>query len=281
MKPVISLIALGAMGASLGKVLVANGLEVRTLLEGRSAATIERAKAAGMVGADWDGLCDVDIVLSVVPPDAAMPLVEKMTKLLGAMEKPPIFVDCNAVNADNAKQMGDFAEQVGCPFVDGGIIGGTARDGYQGPTLYVSGDRAKEIAVLNDYGLYISVLDGPVGAASALKMSYAGITKGLIAICSTMVLAADRAGVGEALQTELARTQANIFASLGRSVPGCFSKARRWVPEMLEISEFVSEPGVEDQIYQGFAAHYQRMADDFDGENQRTDILQSFFKKPE
>ena len=41
-------------------------------------------------------------------------------------------------------------------------------------------------------------MDGPIGAASAIKMSFGGITKGLIAIGSAMVLAAHRAGVAEA-----------------------------------------------------------------------------------
>lgn len=280
MKPTITLIAPGAMGASIGARLVANGIEVRTLLDGRSAATIERANNAGMIGADWDALCDVDIILSIVPPNAAMLLVEKMAKMLGSMEKPPIFVDCNAVNSESAKEMAKVMDEAGCPFVDGGIIGGPAREGYQGPTLYVAGERADEIAVLNDFGLFISILDGPVGAASALKMAYAGMTKGLIAICSTMVLAADQAGVSEVLREEMMKSQPAMFASLGRSTQVCFSKAGRWVPEMLEISEFASVLAADDQIYKGFSAHYQRMAEDFNGDGKKGEILKTFFSKP-
>lgn len=278
MKPIVTLIAPGNMGASLGARLTANGIEVRTSLEGRSAATIERAQSAGMVGVDDDALYDVDIVLSVLPPSEAMPLVKRMAKRLGAMEKPPLFVDCNAVSSQSAGKMAAVMSEAGAPFVDGGIIGGPARVGYV-PKLYVSGERASEAAVLNDYGLFVPVLDGPVGAASALKMSYAGITKGLTAIGTSMVLAAERAGAGEALYKELADTQSQLLARFSRNIPNMFSKARRWGPEMQEISEFVSERAGEEQVYQGFAALYERIADDFEGENKETETLRAFFAR--
>lgn len=278
MKPIVTLIAPGNMGASLGERLTANGIEVRTSLEGRSAATIERAQSAGMIGVDDDTLYDVDIVLSVLPPSEAMPLVERMAKRLGAMEKPPLFVDCNAVSSQSAEKMAAIMGEAGAPFVDGGIIGGPARVGY-GPKLYVSGERAEEIAVLNDYGLFVPVLDGPVGAASALKMSYAGITKGLTAIGTSMVLAAEQAGAGEALYKELADTQSQLLERFSRTIPNMFSKARRWGPEMQEISEFVSERAGEEQVYQGFAALYERIAEDFEGENKETETLRVFFRR--
>ena len=41
----------GMMGSAVGARLVENGIEVRTLLAGRSEATVARAKAAGMVDA--------------------------------------------------------------------------------------------------------------------------------------------------------------------------------------------------------------------------------------
>ena len=48
MTPVVAIVAPGAMGAAVGKRLVDNGLKVLTSLQGRSEATVARAKAAGM-----------------------------------------------------------------------------------------------------------------------------------------------------------------------------------------------------------------------------------------
>ncbi len=65
-------------------------------------------------------------------------------------------------------------------------------------------------ARLNDYGLIVRVLEGPLTAASALKMSYAGITKGFTALGAAMMLAASRGGSAEALKAELAESRPDL-----------------------------------------------------------------------
>ena len=52
--------------------------------------------------------------------------------------------------------------------VDGGIIGGPPKPNYNGPVFYFSGADAHAAAVLNEFGLPCKVIDGPIGAASAL-----------------------------------------------------------------------------------------------------------------
>ena len=58
------------------------------------------------------------------------------------------------------------------------------------------------------------VLDGPLTAASALKMSYAGITKGFTALGAAMMLAATRGGSAEALKAELAESRPDLLRYL-------------------------------------------------------------------
>ncbi|MBE7608053.1 6-phosphogluconate dehydrogenase, partial [Salmonella enterica subsp. enterica serovar 4:-:1,2] len=72
---------------------------------------------------------------------------------------------------------------------------------------YLSGERAGDVAMLKDCGLDVRIVEGPVGAASALKMSYAGIVKCLAGIGAAMVIAATRAGAADALRDELALSQ--------------------------------------------------------------------------
>jgi len=119
-------------------------------------------------------------------------------------------------------------------------------------------------------------MDGPVGAASALKMCYAGINKGLIAIGSAMILAAERAGAGDALWTELEHSQAQLLARYGRAIPDMFSKARRWAPEMEEIAGFAAADPAAAQAFHAFAALYERLADDLDGEGTEIAALRDF-----
>ena len=106
---------------------------------------------------------------------------------------------------------------------------------------------------MNRHGLDIRVLEGPIGAASALKMSYAGITKGFTALGAAMALAATRAGAAEALHRELADSQPALLGWLTRQVPRMYPKAYRWVAEMEEIAGFIGAPDAGGTMLDGAA----------------------------
>jgi 3-hydroxyisobutyrate dehydrogenase-like beta-hydroxyacid dehydrogenase len=170
-------------------------------------------------------------------------------------------------------------EAVHCPYVDVGIIGLPPQPGAKGPRFYASGREAPRFATLGQYGLDIAVLDGPIGAASALKMSYAGCTKGLIALGSAMILAATRAGAAEGLRKELERTQPELLGWLTRVVPGMYTKAYRFVGEMEELRDFVGTDHAEHLIYEGAAGLYARLAEDQAGEQREIQALDAFLKR--
>ena len=180
---VIAVVAQGSMGSGVGKRLHESGAEVRTLLSGRSTASAERARAAGMRPmADERGLLDgADFFLSILPPGEAEALARRMAPALTVLARKPIYVDCNAISPQTAERVAAIVAPTGARFVDGGIIGGAPRPGYS-PAIYASGPAVRETAVLRDWGIDWRVIDGPIGAASGLKMSYAGITKGSTAI---------------------------------------------------------------------------------------------------
>jgi len=276
MTPVVAVIAQGGMGAAVAARLSANGVRVLTSLEGRSAASAERAKASGMIAASNAEIAVADIVLSIVPPKEALPLAQRLAPALAAANRKPVYVDCNAISPQTVKTIAGVIAQTGCPFVDGGIIGGPPREGYHGPAFYISGAETGRVEALNDYGLIIRPMDGDIGAASAIKMSFGGITKGLTAIGSAMILAASRAGVAEELHVELAASQPAVLNYLARGVPDMFSKAYRWVAEMEEIAEF-SGGEEERKMYETIAALYQRLADDNDGRKADIGALDRFF----
>ena len=123
------------------------------------------------------------------------------------------------------------------------------------------------------------VQPGPIGAASAMKMSYAGITKGFTALGAAMMLAATRAGTAEALKAELSGSQPALYGWLTRQMPRMYSKAYRWVAEMEEIAAFVGEDPAAAKFYQGAAELYARIAADFEGPNKETAMLDAFCAK--
>jgi putative dehydrogenase len=281
MKPIVAIVAQGTMGAGIARRLTENGVEVRTSLAGRSAGSAHRAAEAGMIDATDAQLAEADFFLSVVPPGDALALVARLSPALGAANRKPVFVDCNAVNTETAARIDAAVGQTGAPFVDGGIIGGppaprAKNPNDAGPRLYVAGPNAQRVLQLREYGLDVRVLQGPPDAASALKMSYAGITKGFTALGSIMMLAATRAGTAPDLYAELADSQKALLGWLNGSVPRMYDKAYRWVAEMEEISGFVGKNLPDSEVHAAFAKFYQRMAGDNDGAKAETGALTSF-----
>ena len=276
MAPVVAIIAQGSMGSGVAARLVGHGLTVLTSLAGRSAASAKRAKAAGMRAVGDAEVAGADMLLSIVPPGEALPLARRFAPLLRETARKPLYADCNAVSPKTAREIADVIAATGAAFVDAGIIGGPPKAAGKGPAFYASGPEARRLAALRDFGLDVPVLEAPIGAASALKMSYAGITKGLTALGSVMLLAATRGGAAAALQSELAQSQPALLAWLTRQVPGMYPKAYRWVAEMQEIAEFVGDDSAARQIFEGAAELYQRLAADVAGPKSEIDALSAF-----
>jgi putative dehydrogenase len=279
-KPMIAVIAPGAMGSAVGGRLVDNGCDVVTSLEGRSEASAARARRAGMRPVTDSEIGRAQIILSIVPPSDALALAERLAPVLRAASPKPLYIDCNAVSTTTVEAIAAVIAATGCPFGDGGIIGGPPKAGYDGPSVFVSGVPAGAtgaIDLLGRGGLEIKSLDGPVGAASALKMSYAAITKGLTAIASASILAASRYGAADALHAELSASQKAILPAITRAVPDMFNKAYRFVGEMEEIAAHSERPST-SAIYRGMAQLYQEIADDLDGDKHDIAALEAFFK---
>jgi len=262
MSIVVAVMAQGSMGAGVGKRLHESGAEVRTLLSGRSAASAERARAAGMqpMAGERELLDGAAFFLSILPPGEAENLAHRLAPTLAALPRKPVYVDCNAISPQTAERVAAISAATGARFVDGGIIGGPPRPGYGGPAIYASGPTVDATRVLRDWGLDWRAIDGPIGAASGLKMSYAGITKGTTAIAAAMLLGAARFGCGEALIAELSSSQPEMLKRMRGSIPTMYDKAYRWVGEMDEISDFLGANQPSSDMYAAIAQLYEFLA---------------------
>ncbi len=274
---VLTIIGLGSMGSAVGGRLVQAGVEVRTVLDGRSGASIGRAAAAGIRAVPVAMPVEADFILSIVPPDKARQVAETLVPHLAALDRKPVYVDCNAVSPATARDIAAIVAPTLAPFVDGAIIGSPPSEAKAGPVFYASGEHARRFAELGRYGLVVAPLAAPIGVASALKMSYAGITKGLIALVTAMSLAATRAGVAAALRTEIGSSQPALRARFQRAIPDMFGKARRWAPELDEIAAFVGDDYPESRIFSAIAEFYERIADGVDQRAAETSALLTFW----
>ncbi|TAY06921.1 NAD(P)-dependent oxidoreductase (plasmid) [Rhizobium leguminosarum] len=263
--PNFAIIGSGAMGSAVAKRLIDHGATVLTYLEGRSERTIARAKAAGMVPVGRQELTKAELILSIVPPAEAIKVADLIADISSGMPTPPPFIDLNAIAPKTMQALAARFEGSGVEVLDGAIIGGPPVPGKPGPTIHISGDTAGRGRLLEDCGLRIRRLDGPLGAASALKMCYAGINKGFIGLGTAMLLAASRSGAAESLKAELSESLPDVDRKLSRSIPDMYPKAYRWVAEMQEIADFLGEDDPAATIFRGMADVFTRMAGDVEG----------------
>ncbi len=233
----IAIIGAGAMGSAIGRRLVEHGATVLTRLDGRSGASTERAAKAGMRDASFEELSRASMILSVVPPAAAGDVVEELAPLFATADPPP-FCDANACNPQTKQRLAARVAELGGRMVDGAIIGPPPSDAAD-PRLYLSGDRASEIALLGRFGIDARVLKGSLGAAAALKMCYGGINKGGIGLVAALLLAAERHGAAQDLVAEFAISQKPLLERSRRQIPDMYPKAWRWDPEMEEVAAFL------------------------------------------
>ncbi|HEV8222477.1 MAG TPA: DUF1932 domain-containing protein [Streptosporangiaceae bacterium] len=256
----IGLLHPGEMGAAVGKCLTGRGHTVVWASRGRSAQTRARAEAAGLT--DRESIAAVGgtgLVLCVCPPHAAQEMALAIRDMDG------IYVDANAVSPATAQEVRRIVEETGgawhggCnDYVDGAIIGpppvqpGTTR-------LYLSGPRAAEVAALFEgTPLDARVLDGPLTAASALKMAYAGWTKGSAALLVAMRDAARALGVQDDLLAEWALSQPGLAAQADRSAQAAAAKGWRWEAEMQEIAATLAAAGLPAGFHQAAAEMFSR-----------------------
>ena len=166
------------------------------------------------------------------------------------------YVDCNAIAPQTVRKIGETITSTGSNFVDASIIGPPPRT--QGSTrFYASGSEITSFLELKEYGLDVRPLGDEIGLASAIKMCYASLTKGLTALCTELLTAAELLGVSHALADEFQLSQSTLYERMERGLPGMPTKAKRWIGEMEEISDTFADVGLTPNILTGAADMYQ------------------------
>lgn len=254
----IGLLHPGDMGVTVGAAAATSGARVIWASNGRSRATRERARQAGLhdVADLTDLVRESDVILSVCPPHAAL----EVARAVAGHGFRGIYVDANAISPTTAERIGETVAKAGASFVDGGIIGRAARQA--GTTrLYLSGARAAEVAELFAGSLLEAKTVGArPGSASALKMAYAAWTKGSNALLLAIRALAATQDVEDALLEEWARSQSDLIRRSTRAAERAAPKAWRYVGEMREIAATFDAAGLPPGFHLAAADIYERLA---------------------
>jgi len=258
MPMVVGLLHPGEMGSAVGASLVAGGAKVLWTPEGRGAATRKRAEALGLrdAGSLASLAHEAEVILSVAPPHAALDVAREVARL----EYSGLFVDANAVSPDTAREIGRVIERGGARFVDGGIIGPANRK-PGAARIYLSGAESSRVAALFSAGpIDAIVVEGAVGAASALKMAYAGWNKGMQALLMSIRALAIAEGVDRSLLAEWKISQPDVVARSERAVHDNSRKAWRFVGEMEEIARTFAQVGLPTGFHDAAGEVYRRLS---------------------
>lgn len=200
----VAILATGQMGASFASCLSKAGVRLVTNLTDRSARTRYLAAQGGFedLATDEAVLFQADIILSIVVPSQALALAERFARAGAGMRQSDIrtkyFADLNAISPATTSAVGKALSGIpGLQFVDGGIIGGPAT-ATGAPLIALSGAGAGALHDLMGPWVFgrTKMVGVEAGQASALKLSYAALSKGSIGLAPNVALLAKQFGVG-------------------------------------------------------------------------------------
>jgi 3-hydroxyisobutyrate dehydrogenase-like beta-hydroxyacid dehydrogenase len=211
---------------------------------------VRRAREADLsdAGSSEALLAEAELVLSIVPPHAATAVAADAAGFEG------VFVDANAISPATVRSLAPRR------VVDGSIVGppphrsGTTR-------LYLSGEGADVVAALfAGSTVEARIVDGGIGAASALKMTYAAWSKGTAAMLLAIRDVARLNGVEDALLAEWGDSAPELLERLPQAERGADTKGWRWIGEMEEIADTFAAAGQPEGFHRAAAQVYRAWA---------------------
>jgi 3-hydroxyisobutyrate dehydrogenase-like beta-hydroxyacid dehydrogenase len=248
----IAILYPGDMGHNVARVLLEDGFSVVTTLVGRSERT--RRLCASTAITVLDSMAAVvkraDTVLSIIPPTAAKTVAADFAAAVQGTGHKPLFVDANAISPMAAQEVGEIIAQAGAPYLDACIVG-PARDVRGRCTVYVSGAPAQVFAERLGKSLRTHVLGDRSGQASAFKMAFSGLNKGLVALLYELTVAAQEFGFLDELLHRYTALLPGVMQALEWLVPTYPMHAARRADEMRELAETLEHFGFSSVMARG------------------------------
>ena len=242
----IAIMSIGEMGFHWAKLLKGHGVEVLTYDKDRGEVSRKRGEHAGVksVGSLTDLVRQSDLIVSIVVPSAAIDVAKKVAEAVKtAGRKNLIFLDANAISPMTAEEIAKNLQPAGVSFVDGCIIGSAARMG-KGTIVYVSGPEANHLQILEKFNIPVKVLGASTSQASAFKVVYAGLTKGLQGLFCELLMGARRFGLLEEIRAQYDESFPGLLGKVASSIVGLSIHAGRRAEEMDELKRTFNHFGM-------------------------------------
>ena len=254
-KPIIGVLMPGDMGHGIAKVLVENNFKVLTFLKGRSKRTLKLANEARVINIDnfENFLKEVDIILSIIPPEKAFHQAKFVASFSSHIEKKITYVDCNAISPNTCLKIKKLFNNKLFQFIDGGIVGLNPIVEKGKTRLYISGKYTEKLETINNKGIIVKSLGSEIGKASAFKMIYASATKGTFALHAAAITAASKTKLFHEYVEELEFSKPEILKAMKNMTPRIPLDASRWEGEMYEIAKTFKTLNLTHKLHEGAA----------------------------
>ncbi|MCG6120383.1 MAG: DUF1932 domain-containing protein [Blastomonas sp.] len=223
-------------------------------------AAYAAAQAEG-AGDAQSALAGADVALSLVTADQALPAARDCAPLLdaGAM-----WLDMNSVAPGTKRRAAEAIEAAGGRYVDVAVMAPVLPARRSVPLL-VAGPHAEAAAMMLARLDFSNVtIAGPnIGDASAIKMIRSVMVKGIEALTAEFILAADRAGVSEAVLSSLDASwkpqgwSERVDYNLDRMM----AHGLRRAAEMEEVAKTLKELGISPVMSEATLSWQQRIGD--------------------
>ncbi|MFN3820553.1 DUF1932 domain-containing protein [Blastomonas sp.] len=199
-------------------------------------------------------LVRADTVMCLVTADQALAAARDYAPMLapGAL-----WIDMNSVAPGTKRNAGELIEAAGGRYADVAVMAPVLPQRRAVPLL-VSGPHAQDAAqALQALGFaHVSVAGTNVGDASAIKMIRSVMVKGLEALTTECALAADRAGVTDAVLASLDASwkQQSWGERFDYNLDRMMAHGLRRAAEMEEVAATLADLGVDPVITRGTIA---------------------------
>ena len=236
--PVFGMLGLGEAGGLIAADLRAAGATVRgydPLPQTRPDVTTPTAAAAG-----------ADVVLSLTTAAEALDAARSVLTVLSAGQ---VYADANTSAPALKEELAALVEPTGAAFADVALMTPVPGHGVRTPAA-ASGPGAEAFArALEPFGMPISVLPGPPGAAATRKLVRSVGWKGVAGVVNEALAAARAAGLEDWMRAELLDLfQTADDATLTRLEEGSRRHAKRRAREMADVAALLRELGVESHM---------------------------------
>jgi L-threonate 2-dehydrogenase len=148
-----------------------------------------------------------------------------------------------AISPMTAEEIAGTLAPAGVSFVDGCIIGAASRMG-KGTVVYVSGPEAARVQGLESFNIPIRVLGPNASQASAFKVVYAGLTKGLQGLFCELLMGAQRFGLLDEIRAQYEESFPGLLDKVSGSIVGLRIHAARRAEEMDELKRTFNHYGM-------------------------------------